>query len=203
MRKRHSPDKAKLYAIAESQQGLFTTKQVKTCGYAENTHPYHVRQGHWIRERRGIYRLALFPVSEEEQLVLWSLWSINRNKEPQGVYSHATALSIHDLTDVMPKKLHMTVPRSFRRFHEPPAVLVLHKADLAEDEVEWRRGFAVTTLLRTLVDAAIDESIPDDFITQAIRDALRTGLIPRAKLKEHAATYPERLRRMVDTETTQ
>ena len=99
MYKRHRPDEARLYAIAESQQGLFTTKQVKTCGYAENTHPYHVRQGHWIRERRGIYRLALFPVSEEEQLVLWSLWSMNRKEEPQGVYSHATALRQRDRRD--------------------------------------------------------------------------------------------------------
>ncbi len=203
MYKRHRPDKARLYAIAESQQGLFTTKQVKTCGYAENTHPYHVRQGHWIRERRGIYRLALFPVSEEEQLVLWSLWSMNRKEEPQGVYSHATALSIHDFTDVMPEKLHLTVTKSFRRFHEPPAVLVLHKAVLAENEVELRHGYAVTTPLRTLFDVATDESIPDGLLEQAVRDALRTGLVPRAQLKKHAAAYPERLRRIVDTETAQ
>jgi predicted transcriptional regulator of viral defense system len=111
--KRGTPDSAKLYGIAEGQQGLFTAKQAKACGYADNTHPYHVRAGHWIREHRGIYRLERFPASDEEQLVLWSLWSANRREVPQGVYSHATALAIHELSDAMPAKLHMTVPPAY------------------------------------------------------------------------------------------
>ncbi len=78
---------------AEAQSWLFTTKQAKACGYAENTHPYHMQRGHWLRERRVIYRLALFPVSDEEPVVLWSLWSANRHEQPQGVFSHATALA--------------------------------------------------------------------------------------------------------------
>ena len=51
----------RLYEVAEMQAGLFTTKQAKAAGYAENTHPYHVQAGNWIREHRGIYRLSKFP----------------------------------------------------------------------------------------------------------------------------------------------
>ena|ERR1700722_2058869 len=51
----------RLYEIVEDQQGFFTTKQAKAVGFAENTHPYHVQAGNWIREHRGIYRLASFP----------------------------------------------------------------------------------------------------------------------------------------------
>jgi predicted transcriptional regulator of viral defense system len=47
--------------------------------------------------------------------MLWWLWSKNREGVSQGVYRHETALSLHDLTDLMPSKLHMTVPKSFRR----------------------------------------------------------------------------------------
>ena len=65
----------RLYEIAEAQQGFFTTKQAKAVGFAENTHPYHVQAGNWIREHRGIYRLASFPRGERPDLMLWSLWS--------------------------------------------------------------------------------------------------------------------------------
>jgi hypothetical protein len=40
----------RLYEIAEDQQGLFTTKQAKAAGFAENTHPYYVQAGNWIRQ---------------------------------------------------------------------------------------------------------------------------------------------------------
>ena len=64
----------RLYEVAEDQQGLFTTKQAKAAGFAENTHPYHVQVGNWIREYRGIYRLALFPATEHPDLVQWAPW---------------------------------------------------------------------------------------------------------------------------------
>jgi predicted transcriptional regulator of viral defense system len=115
----------RLYDIAEDQQVFFTTKQAKAVGFAENTHAYHIQAGNWIREHRGIYRLASFPQVERPDLMLWSLWSRNRAESDQGVYSHQTALSLHDLFNVMPAKLHMTVPRSFRRSSEMPRVLVL------------------------------------------------------------------------------
>jgi len=78
----------RLYGIAEGQQGFFTTKQAKVAGFAENTHPYHVQAGNWIREHRGIYRLGSFPRGERPDLILWSLWSRNRGEAAQGVYSY-------------------------------------------------------------------------------------------------------------------
>ena len=68
-----------------------------------------------MRVERGICRLTRFPQSSEEQLVIYSLWSRNREGLPERVYSHRTALSIHELSDLNPAKLHMTVPAAFRR----------------------------------------------------------------------------------------
>jgi hypothetical protein len=59
------------FEIAEQQQGFFTTKQAKAAGFAESTHPYHVQAVNWIREHRGIYRLALFPTTDRPGPVLW------------------------------------------------------------------------------------------------------------------------------------
>src|ERR1035437_1065575 len=91
----------RLYEIAEGQHGFFTTKQAKAAGFAENTHPYHVQAGNWIREHRGIYRLARFPRGGRPDLILWSLWSRKQEEVAQGVYSHQTALSLYELSDVM------------------------------------------------------------------------------------------------------
>ena len=95
MAQSHREASRRLFEIAEQQQGFFTTKQAKAAGFAENTHPYHVQVGNWIREHRGIYRLALFPVTDRPDLVLWALWSRNRDEEVVGVYSHHTALRVH------------------------------------------------------------------------------------------------------------
>ncbi len=68
-----SPAKRNLFAIAEAQSGLFTTKQAKAAGFAEKTHPFHVQAGNWIREYRCIYGLVDFPSVERPDLVLWYL----------------------------------------------------------------------------------------------------------------------------------
>ena len=170
----------RLYEIASSQQGYFTSKQAVAAGYADNTHPFHVKSGNWIREYRGIYRLVRYPQTERPDLVLWFLWSRNRNDEPQGVYSHQTALSIYELSDIMPPKLHMTVPPGFRRNSEIPKVLVLHRARLHENEIESMQGFRVTSCLRTISDLIVDGSVPSDILKQAVREALKRGLISRA-----------------------
>src|ERR1039458_3305351 len=88
------------------------------------------KAGNWIREHRGIYRLALFPATDRPDLALWSLWSSNRKEEVEGAYSHQTAISLFNLSDLNPAKLHMTVPRSFRRNSQIPSILVLHYEDL-------------------------------------------------------------------------
>ena len=94
------------------------------------------RSGNWVREARGVYRLAQFPMPPRPDLIVWQLWSRNRQDEPQGVFSHATALSLHELSDVMPAKLDMTVPPGFRRMAAIPTVLRLHHARLNERDGE-------------------------------------------------------------------
>jgi hypothetical protein len=85
-------------------------------------------------------------------LVLWSLWSRNREGHGEGVYPHQTALSIYDLSDLMPGKLHMTVPLKFRRSANIPSIVVLQFDDLRASEVEARECYRLTCPIRTIVD---------------------------------------------------
>ena len=173
-----------LFEIAEGQQGYFTAKQAAEAGYQLGSQAHHVKSGNWVRVERGIYRLARFPQSAEEQLVIYALWSRNRAGEPEGVYSHQTALSIHELSDVNPAKLHMTVPTAFRRRAKTPKILLLHRANLDEKDVEQRQGFAVTRPFRTIADVVGAESVSRDIIEQALTEGRQRGLITVREISE-------------------
>ena len=192
MAQSHREASKRLFEMAEQQQGFFTTKQAKAAGFAENTHPYHVHAGNWIREHRGIYRLALFPSTDRPDLALWSLWSRNRNEEVEGVFSHHTALSLHELSDLNPAKLHMTVPTGFRRNSEIPGVLALHYANLAEVDVAGSQGYKFTRPLRTILDLIDDGGVDRSILRQAIRQAADRGLISQRQIRDTHMTEPAR-----------
>lgn len=178
-----------LFEIADRQQGFFTAKQAEECGYARSNFHLRLASGEWTQEGRGIYRLARYPVTDRSELVLWSLWSRNLKDIPQGVWSHETALDIHELSDVMPAKMHMTVPRSFRRRIEIPKVLCLHYANLEPSEIEERQGYQVTTPFRTLLDVFDAETVADNFLAQAVHQALERGLVFEEELYSLEKTY--------------
>ena len=179
-----------LFAVAEGQQGYFTSKQAAEAGYQLGSQAHHVKSGNWTRVERGIYRLTRFPQSSEEQLVIYALWSRNRAGEPEGVYSHQTALSIHELSDLNPAKLHMTVPAAFRRTAKTPNVLVLHRANLSQTDIEPRQGFAVTRPLRTIADLAAAESTSRDIVEQALIAGRRHGVITAREISTLGRNAP-------------
>ncbi len=109
---------------------------------------------------------------------------------PQGVWSHDTALDIHELSDVMPSKMHMTVPRNFRRRIEMPKLLFLHYANLGQSEIEERQGYRVTTPYRTIIDIVEAKTIADNFIIQTVNQALKRGLVTVEELKLLRDTHP-------------
>ena len=140
-----------------------------------------MQAGNWIREHRGIYRLAQFPLSDRPDLILWSLWSRNRKEEIEGVFSHQTALSLHELSDLNPAKLHMTVPTHFRRNSDIPGIVV---PDLPTSDVQIGPGYKYTRPLRTILDLVDAGAVERTFIRQALRQAVDRGLITRRQLRD-------------------
>jgi predicted transcriptional regulator of viral defense system len=167
-----SPNWDALFGVAQAQSGYFTTGQAAAAGYSPQLLAKYLGNGKVARVRRGIYRLVHFPASEQEDLVVLWLWA-----EQAGVFSHETALALHDLSDVLPSKVHMTLPASWqRRRLRVPAGLVLHYSDLSDDE---RAGFSavpVTTPRRTLRDC-IEANVSPELVRQAVYQARRRGLL--------------------------
>jgi predicted transcriptional regulator of viral defense system len=176
-----------LFEIADRQQGYFTFRQARDCGYYDPNVQRYIRSGEWLKVGRGLYRLARYPVPDRPDLVEWSLWSRNKRGEPQGVWSHETALDSYDVCDIMPSKLHMTVPKDFRRSVSLPSSLKLYFADLAESDWIEHQGYRVTTLVRTLIDLAASRQVSDDLLKQAVQEGRQQGMLT----KEHVQNLPD------------
>jgi predicted transcriptional regulator of viral defense system len=99
------------------------------------------------------------------------------------VYSHRTALGIHDLTDLMPAKIDMTVPKSFRRGSSLPRILQLHYDDLRQDEIEMINGVPVTNSLRTILDMWQSEEVSSDILRAALKEGIRQGKISSKQIQ--------------------
>lgn len=180
----------RLLAVASAQSGYFTAAQALEAGYSYPAQRYHAHRGNWLHVDRGVYRLPEWPAGRHEDLVRWTLWG--RRK---AVVSHETALSVHELGEANPARVHLTVPPNFRK---KDAAVVLHRAVLPPDDTEEHDGYRVTTPLRSLLDVAAGE-LDLDQLARALDDALRKGLVTRRALLErvdelgtHAALRIER-----------
>ncbi len=169
---RSPPDWPSLLDLAVSQSGYFTTAQAAAVGFSPELLIHHTRAGRILRARRGIYRVRHLPSEDDEDLVVLWLWSAR-----EGVFSHATALSLHGLSDILPDIADLTLPPAWRsRRLSVPAGVVLHHADLAAPDRTWVGNVPVTSVARTLRDCAA-EPLPPDILQQATEQAVRRGLV--------------------------
>ncbi len=169
-----------LYRIAEPQAGYFTTAQAKEEGISRQE-LYYLRQGgDLLHVAYGIQRLARFPASSHEDIVIACLWAGG-----DAVASHESALVVFGIGEAMPATIHITVPRVFRGRQGGVKV---HHADLAPYERKYRDGVPVTTPLRTIADVA---TLDPSGAKAALADALERGLIRRGHLGRAASRYPE------------
>lgn len=178
-----------LQAIAARQGGYLTSRQAADAGYASSHLAYHQRMGLLERVGHGLYRLPEIPADEHDDLIRLALWSRNRAGEPQAVVSHDTALLLHELSDVLPADVHLSVPPRYRK--PAPPGCVLHVARIEPgDRVAWT-VFAVTTPARTLADVAASATVTREQLELAAAQALERGLATRKDLERRAADDPE------------
>src|SRR4030095_822047 len=172
-----------LFEVAESQSGYFTSADAKRLGYDYPHQYFHVKQGNWVRVDHGIYRLKKFPAAQHEDLMRWWLWS-----HKKAVLSHETAAALYDLGDLLPSKIHLTVPPGFRK--RPTKTLILHKANLRKSEIALREDLPVTTPLRTVLDLARTQ-LDNERLSAVTQGAIQKGLLLRRELLETLTKMPK------------
>jgi predicted transcriptional regulator of viral defense system len=118
----------RLYQIAEAQAGYFTTAQAQALGIARSQLSRDAAALQLDRCRHGIYRLTPFPRMPHEGLFI--AWLAGG---PAAVISHDSALALYALSDALPARIHVTVPRNAS--HCRPGYRV-HTTDFASQKSE-------------------------------------------------------------------
>jgi predicted transcriptional regulator of viral defense system len=177
------PRWSELYETAAAQEGHFTTAQAAEAGYYPQLLTKYLNNGKIVRVRRGVYRLVHFPPGDHEDLVVIWLWS-----ERSGVFSHETALALHQLSDALPAKAHLTLPAAWKssRSQVPPGV-VRHFSDVADADRAWAGAVQVTTPARTVIDCAT-AGVSPLIVKQAVDQGVHRGLFTTAMI-EPASEY--------------
>jgi predicted transcriptional regulator of viral defense system len=177
MAKTRLPNHQALYEMAEPQAGYFTTAQGQAAGFSRPLLAYQTQAGRFLHVAHGLYRLAQFPHSPFEDLyVAWL------RAGPDAVISHDSALAVYGLSDHLPSRTHLIVPRTASRRRTG---VRLHTHQLKRSEITHREGLPLTTVPRTLADISAG-GLAEEQVVQAIQEALQRGLTTAKELRQYA-----------------
>jgi predicted transcriptional regulator of viral defense system len=178
-----------LFLTASEQHGYFTSRQAHSCGYTRSLLSHQVKGGKFIRERRGLYRLRDYPSYPREEVV--AAWlAVGKDV---AVVSHESALDLHDLSDVIPNAIHLSVPRSKRNLPKLPGVTIhTTTKTLRPIDVSVIDGICLTSPARTILDAAETGTAPEQ-IEMAIQQAVARGRVTRGQLIQDASMRSRRI----------
>lgn len=171
---------------AVEQGGYVTTRDAAAIGLNPRVlHKMHSR-GVLQQISRGVFRFPDVVVTALDPYVEASLWPL----EVRGVLSHATALDLHDLCDINPSRIHVTVPHSFRTTRQLPPVLELHREDLPPEDRSWHEGIPIVTVRRAIL-GAIDHNVGWSLLEQAIETARSRGQLTVEQAKSLRTHRPD------------
>ncbi len=171
-----------VFEIAADNFGYLTVEQAWDAAVSPKTLNAMARRGTLEHVSTGVYRVAAISPSPMSEYMEASLWP----RGVQGVISHDSALVIHQLSDVNPAKIHITVPRSHRVMRAIPRMYAVHRANLAAEDVVFVDGVPVTAPVRTILDSH-QAHLGPALIRQAIEDGIRSGVLSTAQAQRLAA----------------
>jgi predicted transcriptional regulator of viral defense system len=192
-RKPPRPDHGRLFEVASGQGGYFTADQAAACGFSRASLSYHARRGRFLRIKRGLYRLAQYPASAREDVL--AAW-LGAGRD-EAVVSHESALDILGLSDVVPERVHLTVPRAKRYRPASPGVAIhTTTRPLTEGDVLTRDGIHVTSPTRSIADSAEAGTAPEQ-VVKAAREAIERGLATTGQLRAATRGRGSRVERLI------
>jgi len=176
----------KVFTLLNEQNGYLMTREAKKKGIENKVLQRMTDRGLIERVAHGLYVDAkIFP----------DPFIIAQYRCPKGVFSHETALFLHDLSDRDPIKITMTIPSGWNTklltddniffFYNNPK-----KIRIGICEVETASGMKVKTYdsERTLCDCLKNiEKLDRDLVLTALKRYIKDGKRDNVKLLEYAS----------------
>ena len=175
-------------SMLNKNKGYLTAKAARENGIQNYTLQRMEERGIIERAARGLYVGAdIIP----------DPFAVAQYRCPKGVFSHETALFLHDLSDRTPLQLMMTIPSGWNTrllsnddlifFYSTPKY-----ARLGVTDIETASGLVVTSydVERTLCDClrSVDK-LDKDLVLTALKRYMKTPGVDKAKLLEYAAVF--------------
>jgi predicted transcriptional regulator of viral defense system len=189
-----TPDFTGLYQVATGQMGHFTATQAREYGVSRMLLQHHIRTGRIIRVYRGVYRFRDFPDTPREEVA--AAWlAVGKD---HAVVSHESALDLLDLTDIIPYRIDVTVPRS-RRYLDVPGDVTLHTTTrpIGPTGTTVREGIRITSATRTIVDVA-EAGLSEEHVQRAVEEAMHLGLTTPGLLRGESSSRSRRVQGVIE-----
>ena len=175
-----------VYSLLREHGGYMTSEKARKSGVDKNTLQRMAERGLIERVAHGLYIGAdVFP----------DPFFIAQYRCAKGVFSHETALFLHDLSDRNPLRLMMTIPsgwntplltdENIRFFYNKPAKMSLGVCEMNTPSGMPVRAYDVE---RTLCDCLRNiDTLDRDLVLIALKRYVKSGNRDNAKLLEYAS----------------
>ncbi|MEI7742871.1 MAG: type IV toxin-antitoxin system AbiEi family antitoxin domain-containing protein [Chloroflexota bacterium] len=162
---------------ALDQHGLLTPEDAQAIGANDAALRLMAHRGTLERVGFGIYRV---PQLAGDRLAQYQDALLRVRND--AALSHETALDLHDLCDINPAQVHVTVAPGIRLRRRLPGWLVVHRGHLDPHDLAWHEGLRIATPVRAILDG-IAIHVGDRFIDQAVETGRDRGLLGPADLR--------------------
>lgn len=151
--KKRRRDPVALRTLAAAQAGYFTSSQAAQFGFSPALCSNYAKQGKFVRQRRGLYRLAEQPPFGMEKYFF--AWLATGRSD--AAISHQSALVLYGLLEDLEDwghPVHITIARALRR--AAPSGVIFHTSvrPWREGDVCEREGLKITAVGRSILDFA-------------------------------------------------
>jgi predicted transcriptional regulator of viral defense system len=176
-----------LRELAAEQEGFFTARAAEEAGVPRVLVVQLAHRGRLTRVAQGLYRFQNWPTTRLQQYHEAVLWPRAHRELEYALVSHDSALELHNVTNLNPGVIHVTVPPKTRISRQRPVWLLLHFANVAEADRAWEQGVPIVSLPRAIED--IGPLHGADVVHRAVSEARERHLLREDELQRLVDTF--------------
>lgn len=162
-----------LVQVAADNHGLVRAADAAELGIAPPALTRYRNAGRIEQLARGVYHVVALPTDRLTPYMEAVMWA-----NGHGAISHASALEMMDLCEIVPRRIHLTVPARYNPRKAGGERYRVHRHTLPDADITAFEGVPVVTAYRA-IRQAIASGEDREQLRTAVRTATRQGLLLR------------------------